>query len=692
MVTIIQKEEGRQYLSYIQEQLQQRIREIGVSIEDGEKDVGQMHEYYWENYTEMDQYGYENYDNQQALFSQISANEDARKLLRRYSKMLQNPFFGRVDFVFEGEEEKEIFYIGIGNFSLDNGLEPLIFDWRAPVSGLFYDYDKGEASYMAPMGEIRGEILSKWQYKIKNGRMVYEFESDIKIDDEILKAELGSKGEDKLKNIIRTIQKEQNAIIRNTSDRILVIQGAAGSGKTSIALHRIAYLLYHDRKNLNSSNILILSPNGIFADYISHILPELGEENIREMTLDVYAYRQLRDLAYDCEDRYDYVEKELAGIISKKRQEENRYKQSKGFINRMEGFIIRLEDELVNFTDISYGSHEITADQILELFYFKFPEQPLLTRMEFVADYFIDEIETIKGRDLSEENRQEIREGFFSLYQCRDIYEIYRRFCEIEGVHMPPRAAVNERIIPYEDVYPLLYLKERLVKHRVDLSIRHLVVDEMQDYTWLQFTLLSRMFQCRMTILGDRAQTIEDTRRDVTKFLPSVFGKKTRILYMNKCYRNTSEIAEYANVLAGITRMELVERHGDPVKELQFSQLEGAAAGIADLVAERSDSFETAAVIVLTKDEASEVSVLLKEALEEKGYDVGTRFSLLHSGSKKFCRGLTVTTFYLAKGLEFDHVYGLFPAGEDAPLVKQAKYITATRAMHKLWMAEYRRK
>ena len=127
--------------------------------------------------------------------------------------------------------------------------------------------------------------------------MVYEFESDIKIDDDILKAELGSSGEVQLKNIIRTIQKEQNAIIRNTEDRIMAIQGTAGSGKTSVALHRIAYLLYHDRKNLKSSNILILSPNSVFADYISHILPELGEENIREMSFDLFAYRDLQDLS-----------------------------------------------------------------------------------------------------------------------------------------------------------------------------------------------------------------------------------------------------------------------------------------------------------------------------------------------------------------------------------------------------------
>ena len=187
--------------------------------------------------------------------------------------------------MYDGDDEPEIFYIGIGNLSETAGHRPLVYDWRAPVSGLFYDYDKGPAAYEAPSGTFSGEVVSKWQYKIRRGKMIYEFESDVKIDDEILGAELGSKGEVQLKNIVRTIQKEQNAIIRNTKDRIMVIQGAAGSGKTSVALHRIAYLLYHDREIWKSSNILVLSPNGVFADYISHILPELGEENIREMSL-----------------------------------------------------------------------------------------------------------------------------------------------------------------------------------------------------------------------------------------------------------------------------------------------------------------------------------------------------------------------------------------------------------------------
>ncbi|MFQ8690588.1 MAG: HelD family protein, partial [Blautia sp.] len=298
-------EEMTAYLGEILDKLRERIEKIDRSLEEGEREIEQMHTYYWENYTEMDQYGYENYDNQQALLGQVNANQEQRLLRHRLCRMLDSPFFGRVDFAYEGEEKPETFYIGIGNFSQETGQVPLIYDWRAPVSSLFYDYDKGPACYQAPGGRMDGEVWAKWQYKIRSGKLVYAFESDVKIDDEVLQEELGTHGDVKLKNIIRTIQKEQNAIIRNTKDPVLVIQGVAGSGKTSVALHRIAYLLYHDRENLKSSNVLILSPNQVFSDYISRILPELGEENIQEMSFDLFAYRELQDVAADCEEKYD---------------------------------------------------------------------------------------------------------------------------------------------------------------------------------------------------------------------------------------------------------------------------------------------------------------------------------------------------------------------------------------------------
>ena len=674
---------GREYLSHVTETLRHRIEQLDASIQAGQKEIEGMHEYYWENYTEMDQYGYENFDNQQALLHEINASNEKLDLRRRFRKMLDSPFFGRVDFCYEGEDEPEIFYIGIGNLAEENGGLPLIYDWRAPVSGLFYDFDKGPASYQAPLGEIHGDIAAKWQYKIRGGKMLYEFESDVKIDDEILKAELGSNGDVQLKNIIRTIQKEQNAIIRNTSDRIMVIQGAAGSGKTSIALHRIAYLLYHDRKNLKASSVLVLSPNGVFADYISHILPELGEENIRELSFDLFAYKRLKNTVSDCEDRYDLIERQIAGLCDEALLKE---KQSRDFLNRMEGYIVELEDSLMNFRDVEHRGVVKKEQEIIELFYFKFMDIPLLSRMDAVAEYFIDEIETLKGFDLPDDEREAVKSRFYRMYETRDLYVLYNRFLKQEGFPALPQVQYEKRKLRYEDVYPVLYLKYRLETQQEDSGVRHLIVDEMQDYSMLQYLIIQKLFKCRMTILGDREQTMDGEQQDVLTFLSKILGKDIRKIVMNKSYRNTIEIASYANKLAGITDVELFERHGKPVVEREFPGLEEAVESVLGEL--RLDDYETAAVITRTAEEAREVYYILKKKLEAEGFDTKERLSLLHRDSTNFKKGLTVTTFYMAKGLEFDQVFSIFPKEDRSPIVERARYIAATRALHELYMYE----
>ena len=672
---------GQEYLSFVLEKLQARLAEISQSLLDGQKEIENMHDYYWQNYTEMDQYGYEDYDNQQALLHQVNANQEQLLLRSRFRKMLDSPFFGRVDFRYDGDDEPEIFYIGIGNFAERPGELPLIYDWRSPVSGLFYDFDRGPASYLAPGGEMTGEICSKWQYKIRDGKMIYGFESDVKIDDDILKAELGSNGEVQLKNIIRTIQKEQNAIIRNTKDRILVIQGAAGSGKTSVALHRIAYLLYHDRQNLKSSNILILSPNGVFSDYISHILPELGEENIQEMSFDLFAYRKLQDTAADCEDRCDQIEREMR---DPKAAERFALKQSQAFVDQMEGFALELEDELMNFSDVSYKSFVKSESEIITLFYDKFADIPLLSRMDAVAETFIDEIETLLNRDLPEEERIPLIEKFRKMYETMDFYVLYNRFLKKEGYQTLPRRPLEKRKLRYEDVYPILYLKYRLSRQAERSNIKHLVIDEMQDYSLLQYLIIRRMFSCKMTILGDRAQTMADQQQDVLQFLPGIFGKDLRRIEMRKSYRNTVEIASYAANLIGVTDPELFERHGMPVLERDVTDLEAALREAVDTLLPDEKTYETAAVIVPDEKTAERAYLILRGILAEKDFDCGKRLSWLNRDSSSFKKGLTVTTFYLAKGLEFDQVFSIFPKDEKREIMMQAQYIAATRALHEL--------
>ena len=678
---------GSEFLPEVLGLIEKHLGEIDENIQAVRQDINSMNEYYWDNYTEMDQYGYEDYDNQQALKMQVNANQENWKMRRRLKRMLDAPFFGSVEFVYDGEDEPEDFYIGIGNFARERGALPLIYDWRAPVSSLFYDYDKGEASYEAPGGRMDGEILSKWQYKIRGGKMIYEFESDVKIDDDILKQELGANSDTKLKNIVRTIQKEQNAIIRNTKDKILAIQGVAGSGKTSVALHRIAYLLYHDREHLNSSNILILSPGGVFADYISHILPELGEENIQEMSFDLFAYHELRRntgnqenvikmIAADCEDKYHQIEREIAGVddADQKRYE---WKQSVEYVQAIEGFLIELEDRLVDFEDVEFkGIHKSTGE-IMEFFYEKYTGTPLLDRMGEVMEYFIDEVETLRGRNLNDEELEIICRKFMNMYVTRDICQIYNWFLEDYGFPALPDMPPERRVLEYEDVYPILYLKYSLTAAGQRKNIRHLVIDEMQDYTYLQYVLLAKMFSCNMTILGDKAQTIGGKQQDVLTFLPKIFGKKVKRIVMNKSYRNTSEIAEYAKTTGGTKDIQYVARHGKAVERHTIKTLEKTCKEISGKLKLREEEYETAAILTMTEKEAEHIYEIMHKLSAEAHY--------INRDSAQFKKGLTVTTYYLAKGLEFDQVF-IVGGERNNKMYQGYQYICATRALHELYV------
>ena len=678
---------GSEFLPEVLGLIEKRLGEIDENIQAVRQDINSMNEYYWDNYTEMDQYGYEDYDNQQALKMQVNANQENWKMRRRLKRMLDAPFFGSVEFVYDGEDEPEDFYIGIGNFARERGALPLIYDWRAPVSSLFYDYDKGEASYEAPGGRMDGEILSKWQYKIRGGKMIYEFESDVKIDDDILKQELGANSDTKLKNIVRTIQKEQNAIIRNTKDKILAIQGVAGSGKTSVALHRIAYLLYHDREHLNSSNILILSPGGVFADYISHILPELGEENIQEMSFDLFAYHELRRntgnqenvikmIAADCEDKYHQIEREIAGVddADQKRYE---WKQSVEYVQAIEGFLIELEDRLVDFEDVEFKGIRKSASEIMKFFYEKYTGTPLLDRMGAVMDYFIDEVETLRGRSLNDEEQEIICRKFMNMYVTRDICQIYNWFLEDYGFPALPDMPPERRVLEYEDVYPILYLKYSLTAAGQRKNIRHLVIDEMQDYTYLQYVLLAKMFSCNMTILGDKAQTIGGKQQDVLTFLPKIFGKKVKRIVMNKSYRNTSEIAEYAKTTGGTKDIQYVARHGKAVERQTIKTLEKTCKEISGKLKLGEEEYETAAILAMTEKEAEHIYEIMHKLSAEAHY--------INRDSAQFKKGLTVTTYYLAKGLEFDQVF-VVGGDRNNKMYQGYQYICATRALHELYV------
>ena len=355
-------------------------------------------------------------------------------------------------------------------------------------------------------------------------------------------------------------------------------------------------------------------------------------------------------------------------------------KQSREFAGEMEGFLAVLEDRLMDFKEIRFKGMKLTEEELIQMFYFRFQETPLLERAGAVMEHFADAYETLHQRDLTEEELEFLQQKFDSLYVTKDLYQIYNWLLEDLGLPLLPEVPLEKRIISYEDVYPLLYLKYRLRRKASHKRIKHLVIDEMQDYSYLQYVIIENLFSCRMTILGDRAQALSDGPQDVTSFLPGIFGKRLRRIDLQKSYRNTVEIARYAQRISREMDLDLLERHGREVEEKTFPSEDALLAAVGDrLRLEGEHGFETAAVLTLTQEEAYDIYRLLKLK--------GIPASYVDRDSTSFAPGLTVTTFYLAKGLEFDQVFSLC-GDKKNPLWRQARYIAATRALQELYVYE----
>jgi DNA helicase II / ATP-dependent DNA helicase PcrA len=385
----------QEYLAETIDIINTQIKESNVNISQEKEAVYDFKKYVWGSKSEM--------DSAEIAAKMELADLDVRltnitiNRVMKLQKALLKPYFGRVDF--KTLEEQSKIYIGLAN--VEDNFKFKVYDWRSPIASLFYNYELGQAQYEAPDGIFNGDIVKKRQYKIEKSELKYCFDNDINIRDEYLQQILSEASSDKMKNIVNTIQKEQNEIIRNTDDKILLVQGSAGSGKTSVALHRIAYLLYAE-KNLKHNNVLIFSPNDVFSEYISNVLPELGENNVLQTTFSEFAYTYMPGIKR-IENFTDFLERsysdDLKNTIDLKTIN---IKLSDSFKVILDIYIKSIKDNLCvtdklvighdDVNEIGFGTFEYSQDEINYLLKDKYKKLPISERIDHICTYVCDNI------------------------------------------------------------------------------------------------------------------------------------------------------------------------------------------------------------------------------------------------------------------------------------------------------------
>ncbi|SCJ33415.1 Helicase IV [uncultured Clostridium sp.] len=616
------------------------------------------------------------------------------KKLSEYTKLKEIPYFGKVAFADDGLQET--IYIGRYGLNREGEFEPVIVDWRAPVSSLFYKGTLGETSYKSPNGEVPVDILSRRQIMIKKGVLQGFFDSEVDVKDDILQMILSSNTGEKLKDIVMTIQQEQDEIIREDRQKVVVVNGVAGSGKTTIALHRVAYLLYNFREQLGDK-VLILGPNDIFIDYIGEVLPTLGEGGVRQQTFVNFAISEI-GLDQYVVDFTEYLEKALRGnteVI-----DEIKYKSSKEFIDFLDNKCTEFEENYFNIKPIKYFDEEIVSiDEIKELFEKHYKYMPLFRRSKKIERVIISKIKDKRDEKVRELNAA-VKEKLASLSEDellieQNNIEFTRRIKVREIVREVMKAKaelahwinhknivdiykemIDIETLSYLDLAPILYLMIKLDGKKCKSEIKHIVIDEAQDYNMLQFIVLKELTGCRSyTIVGDANQRlIKATEEAAMLNLKSLFGGFTKYFDLNKSYRSTYQIMQYANKLLDEHAIVPFVREGKyDVEEVKVNDKEDLIDTLLEtLEAYEDENYENVAIIVKGKEELKEIAPELKQFTKILSFD---REDLIYRG------GRIIIPSYYAKGLEFD---GVIVVNLDDDTDNLVKYIMCTRALHRL--------
>ncbi|MDF2570380.1 MAG: helD 1 [Sporomusa sp.] len=663
----------------------------------------------------------ETMDRQRAL------STHAHHTSRQLYKMLKSPYFGRIDFAEAEDSQTEQIYIGIGSLSDKDTGKFLVYDWRAPVSGMFYDYGRGQASYRCPAGTITGIITLKRQYKIVNGQIEYMFDSDLKIDDEILQQLLSKSADDKMHTIVNSIQREQNQIIRDQDHRVLFVEGPAGSGKTSAALHRVAFLLYQDRARLTSQNVLILSPNHIFGDYISNVLPEIGEENVVQMTFQDYIALSTAEIPLQFEPRTTYLEHMLTSNPNQKRIANITFKSSQIFCQALISYLAWFASDLVNDYPavLVRGETIFRQDEWRYYYTVSFAMMPPALRLEKIKTIIqkrmseviqairkekVHEI-TAAGAEVNEkviralariQARDELRsitdqvEQLTTLDAVSEYKRLFKsdRLFNITGISVPKewetiqrqtRTYINQGVLPYEDIPPFLYFQGILQGFPAKADIKHVIIDEAQDYTVFQYKILAQLFpNCSWTIVGDPAQAVQPflTTARFTE-ASNIMGIANTLLFsLTKSYRSTREIQAFCQALLPPAACEVisVNRPGPLPAVVQMQQTQELAGALASTIQEmKSRGWRSIGIIAKTAAQAIAAYSTLDSSIKP---------SLVINEDDEFNRGVVVIPAYLAKGLEFDAVLVL--NADDVNYIhdqdRHILYTICTRALHRLFL------
>jgi len=668
MINIAEKDE-REYLEEIKEKLLLTVRRVDDSVKQYSAELRQSKEYIYEHQSGMDDA--DMVAAGQSIDRMAFTGESAVTRKRKLLKLIESPYFGRIDFVANGRDSLTI-YIGIYSFSDDAQRANLIYDWRAPISSMFYDFELGEASYKTPSGKVTGEIIVKRQYKIREGRMEFMIENSVNIHDDILQKELSKSSDDKMKNIVATIQRDQNAVIRNETAQVMIIQGVAGSGKTSIALHRIAFLLYRFKDTIASKDILIISPNKVFADYISNVLPELGEEQIPEMGME-----ELANDLLEHKQKFQTFFEQVSFLLDKHDEafiERIRFKSSFEFLSKLNQYLIHIENNYFTFTELKVAGTIIPFPFILERFK-AYHRVPLLKRFQEVVRDVLQEVRSGVQRKLTGREKTQVLEAIPRMFKLNNVFDLYKDFYDWIGKRQLFRIAPDGSL-EYADVFPLIYFKIRLEGIQAYDHVKHLLVDEMQDYTPVQYSVLSRIFRCKKTILGDVSQKVNPYSSSSAETIHQVFPQGDTVKLF-RSYRSTWEITAFAQNISRNPDIIPMERHGQFPEVKAFNNNDEELEEIKRLINAFTESGrQSLGIITKTQKQAEFIYTRIKSV------DV----NLLTPDSTSFKDGIVLTTAHLAKGLEFDEVIIPFASASNykTDVDRSMLYIACTRAMHQL--------